>query len=97
MGMSAIDELRAGVRGQVVTAADPEYDDARRVYNAMIDRFPDVVVRCAGVADVVAAVRYARGRSLPVAVRGGAHSVPGFGTCDGGVVVDLANRIVLCF
>jgi FAD/FMN-containing dehydrogenase len=86
---STVEELRAEVRGQLVAPDDPEYDEARSVYNAMIDRRPAAVVRAAGVPDVVAAVGHARENGLSVAVRGGGHSVPGFGTVDDGVVIDL--------
>ena len=86
---STVEELRDRTTGQVITQDDPGYDEARAVYNAMIDKRPSVVVRAAGVADVVAAVNHAREHELPIAVRGGGHSVPGFGTVDGGVVIDL--------
>jgi FAD/FMN-containing dehydrogenase len=86
-----IDQLREQVHGEVTTPDDAGYEQARRVYNAMIDRRPAAVVRCANTGDVVAAVLFAREHQLDVAVRGGQHSVPGFGTCDGGVVVDLAG------
>ena len=84
-------ELQARIRGEVITGSDKRYDEARRVYNAMIDRRPSVIVRCTGVADVIAAVRAARAAGLDVAVRGGSHSVPGFGTADGAMVVDLGR------
>ena len=90
MATTSVDRLRDRIRGEVVTPDDPEYDDARRVYNAMIDRRPHVVIRRAGTEDVVVAVDYARANGLPVAVRGGGHSVPGFGCADDAVVVDLA-------
>jgi len=84
-------ELRDRVRGETITPGDFEYEDARRVYNAMIDRRPHVVVRALGADDVVAAVEFARANDLPVAIRGGGHSVPGFGTADDAVVIDLSE------
>ena len=86
---STVEELRGRTTGQVITQDDPGYDEARAVYNAMIDKRPSVVVRATDVADVVAAVNHAREHGVPIAVRGGGHSVPGFGTVDGGVVIDL--------
>jgi FAD/FMN-containing dehydrogenase len=86
---SALSDLRTSIRGQVVLPTDSEYDAARRVWNGMIDRHPALVVRCAGVADVVAAVKFARANTLEVAVRSGAHNVAGFGTSEGGMVIDL--------
>jgi FAD/FMN-containing dehydrogenase len=91
MVMPDIDGLREQVRGEIVTAADPGYDDARTVYNAMIDRRPLLVARCSDTADVMACVRFAAEHGLDVAIRGGSHSVPGFGTCDEGVVIDLSG------
>ena len=84
-------ELKGTVRGEVVFPPDAEYENARKVYNAMIDKRPAVLVRCTGVADVIAAVKAAHAEGLAVAVRGGGHSVPGFGTADGAVVVDLGR------
>jgi FAD/FMN-containing dehydrogenase len=86
-----VESLRGRVRGEVVTPDDPGYDEARRVYNAMIDRRPAAVVRCTSREDVAAAVDFGRENGLAVAVRGGGHSVPGFGTADDAVVVDLSG------
>jgi FAD/FMN-containing dehydrogenase len=86
----ALATFRERFRGQVVVPGDPDYDRARAVWNATADAHPAVVARCAGVEDVVAAVRFARERELLVAVRGGGHSYPGFSTCDEGIVIDLS-------
>jgi FAD/FMN-containing dehydrogenase len=87
---AAIERLRRALTGELITASDVGYDDARRVWNAAIDRYPALVARCAGPADVILALRFARDRELPVAVRCGGHSVAGHSTCDGGVVIDLS-------
>src|SRR3989449_3169379 len=84
-------ELKGSVRGDVILPDDGRYDEARKVYNAMIDKRPAVVVRCTGVADVIAAVKAARAAGLAVAIRGGGHSVPGFGTADDALVIDLGR------
>jgi FAD/FMN-containing dehydrogenase len=88
---AAFQGLRASLRGQLVLAKDPEYDEVRRIHNAMIDRRPAAIVRCAGVADVVAAVDFARQGGLLVAVRGAGHNVAGTSLCDGGLVIDLSR------
>jgi hypothetical protein len=86
----SIAELAEGVRGEVIRPGDPGYDEARAVWNGAIDRHPALIVRCAGVADVMRAVEFARSEKLVVAVRGGKHSLPGFSTVDGGIVIDLS-------
>ncbi|ALO08346.1 putative oxidoreductase [Streptomyces venezuelae] len=86
-----LDTLRGAVRGTVVTRGDPSYDESRRVYNALHDRRPAAVVHAVDAGDVMAAVLHAREHSLPLAVRGGSHSVAGFGTVDDGLVVDLSR------
>lgn len=91
MGKPTIEQLRERVRGEVITARDEGYEQARKVFNAMIDRRPYLVVRCADAGDVMASVDFARENEFDLAVRGGGHSVPGFGTCDDGVVVDLSR------
>ncbi|MER5463257.1 FAD-binding oxidoreductase [Streptomyces sp. NPDC002668] len=90
LGDATIGELEAGLRGEVVRPGDAGYDDARAIWNAAHDRRPALVVRCAGTADVMRAVEFARSQDLLVAVRGGAHSIAGFSTCDGGIVIDLS-------
>ncbi|MBV8950964.1 MAG: FAD-binding oxidoreductase [Actinobacteria bacterium] len=86
---SAIAELRASLRGEVTTPDDSAYDEHRKVWNGSIDRRPGVIARCSGVADVRAAVRFARDNELLVAVRGGGHSFPGLSVCDDGLLIDL--------
>src|SRR5512135_2296703 len=91
MTAQTTDALRARVSGPVITAGHPEYDEARRVYNFMIDRRPAAVVRCTSAPDVAAVVRHAAETGQELAVRGGAHSVPGYGTADGALVADLSG------
>ena len=86
----AVTALRAQLRGELIQPGDAHYDEARKVYNAMIDKHPALIVRCTDAADVMGAVNFARDNQLTVAVRGGGHNGPGFGTCDDGVVVDLS-------
>ena len=85
-----LDPLRAGFRGPLIIPGDAGYDAVRAVWNAMVDKRPAVVARCTGPADVVAAVNFAREHGLATAVRGGAHSAAGKGTCDDGIVIDLS-------
>lgn len=87
---AAVRELQDGFRGQLVRPGDPSYDERRRIWNGSIDRFPALIARCAGVRDVISAVRFAGRTGLVVAVRGGGHSFPGLSTNDGGVVIDLS-------
>jgi FAD/FMN-containing dehydrogenase len=86
-----IDKLREQIRGDVITAEDERYESARKVNNGMIDKRPEVVVRPVNAGDVITAVNFAREGRLDLAIRGGGHSVPGFGTCDGGLVIDLSR------
>jgi FAD/FMN-containing dehydrogenase len=88
---TAITELQASLRGPLLQPADPGYETARRVDNAMIDRRPALIARCAGVADVLAAVRFARARDLLVSVRAGGHNVAGNAICEGGLVIDVSS------
>ena len=86
-----LDEFRSSFSGEVITPDAPGYDDARRVWNAMFDRRPTMVVRPLNVDDVVAAIRFGRERELEIAVRGGGHSAVGHSTTDGGLVIDLGR------
>jgi FAD/FMN-containing dehydrogenase len=92
---TATRELSNALDGEVTLPGDPGYDDARSLYNAMIDKRPAVIARCGSVADIAAALEFARTSNLALAVRGGGHSGPGFGTVEDGVVIDLSrmNRI----
>lgn len=84
-------DLQARVRGDLILPGDAGYDEARKVYNGMIDRRPALIVRCVDVADVMSVVNFAREQGLALAVRGGGHNGPGLGVCDDGVVLDLSR------
>src|SRR6476619_4444674 len=88
---AGVQSLRGVVRGQVVTAADEGYDEARMVHNGMFDRRPLAVLKAEQVADVIAAVNFARENGLDLSVRGGGHSGPGYGANDGGLVIDMSQ------
>jgi len=91
LDVASLNTLRDGFRGRLVLPSDEEYDRARAVWNAIADRHPAIVARCAAVTDVVAALGFAREHGLPIAVRGGGHSVAGFSTCDAGMLIDLSG------
>jgi FAD/FMN-containing dehydrogenase len=86
-----LDALQASLRGQLLQADDAGYDNARAVWNAMIDRHPALIARCAGTADVRTALAYALDHGLPLAVRGGGHNIAGSALCDDGLVIDLSG------
>jgi FAD/FMN-containing dehydrogenase len=89
MKLADTSALAAAMRGPVLTATDTGYDAVRKVWNGMIDRRPAAIARCTGAADVIAALAFARDAGLPIAVRGGGHSFPGYSVCDAGVLIDL--------
>src|SRR5947199_2774589 len=86
---AALAELQAGFRGEIVGRDDPTYDEHRKVWNGSIDRRPALIARCAGVADVIASVRFGRKHGLPTAVRSGGHSFPGLSVADDAFIIDL--------
>src|SRR5215475_4992502 len=86
----SIAEIAQAMRGELIAPGDPNYDEARTIWNGAHDKRPALIARCAGVADVMRAVEFARSEELVVAVRGGSHSIPGFSTVDGGIVIDLS-------
>ncbi|HXD79435.1 MAG TPA: FAD-binding oxidoreductase [Puia sp.] len=88
---AAIKNLASQVRGGIILPGHEQYDRARKVYNAMIDRHPGMIVQCTDVADVVSAVKFAGEHGLLVAVRGGGHNGGGLGLCDDGMVIDLSG------
>src|SRR3954454_6210032 len=90
IGEATVAEFAAGMRGTTVRPGDEEYDRERSIWNGAHDRHPALIARCAGVADVIRTVDLAQSEGLPLAVRGGGHSIPGFSTVDGGIVLDLS-------
>ena len=88
--VATFDSLRQRLRGQFIVPGDESYDAARKIHNALIDRRPAAIARCAGAADVVTCVRFAREHNLPVSIRGSGHNVAGKALCDDGLVIDLS-------
>ena len=86
-----VEEFQTSLRGPLLQPGDVGYDDARIVWNGMIDRRPALIARCAGVADVIQAVNFARNNHLLVSVRGGGHNITGYAVNDGGIVIDLSQ------
>ena len=90
MNDEAIAKFSQSLRGPVIGRDHPDYDEARKLYNAMIDKRPLLIARCADVADVIAAVNFGRDNELPIAIRGGGHNGPGLGSVNDGLVIDLS-------
>ena len=91
LGEPAVEEFKKSLRGQLLRPDDEGYDQARNVWNGMTDKRPGLIIQCAGVADVINAVNFARDNRLLVAVRGGDHSVAGHSVCEGGIMIDLSR------
>src|SRR5262245_24629830 len=88
---AAVAEFKSKLRGELIVPGDAQYENARQVYNAMIDRHPGMIARCADVADVIACVDFARNNGVVLSIRGGGHNAAGLGVCDGGLVIDLSS------
>jgi FAD/FMN-containing dehydrogenase len=88
---TAVAALEQTLRGRLIRPTDADYDSARALYNGMIDKRPALIARCANVADVIAAVNFARTEDLLLAIRGGGHNGPGLGSCNDGLVIDLSG------
>src|SRR5215472_4508225 len=89
LNTTTIDKFKAGLRGELIQRSDPYYEEARALYNGMIDKRPLLIARCADVADVISAVQFAREHELLTATRGCGHNGPGLGSCNDGLVIDL--------
>jgi FAD/FMN-containing dehydrogenase len=87
----ARDELKGGIKGNVLVPDQPDYEEARQIWNAMIDRRPAVIVQCAGAEDVPPAIRFARKNGLELSIRGGGHNIAGSALCDNGVTIDFSR------
>jgi FAD/FMN-containing dehydrogenase len=87
---AVVEELRGSLRGEVLCPGDDGYHDARSIWNALFDKKPALIVRCAGVSDIMRSIHFARTNSIPVAVRGGGHNVSGSGACDGSLMLDMS-------
>jgi FAD/FMN-containing dehydrogenase len=91
MELTALQQFKSGLRGEVLSPGNDSYSSACRVWNGLIDRHPALIVQCMDTSDVIRAVHFARGQNLPVAVRSGGHSSPGYSVCDNGLVIDLSQ------
>jgi FAD/FMN-containing dehydrogenase len=87
---TTVETFKTSLRGELLRPGDTDYDEARKVWNGMIDKRPGLIARCTGVADVISAVDFARTHQLLVSVRGGGHNIPGNAVCNGGLMIDLA-------
>lgn len=88
---TAIDELTSSLRGKLIQPGEADYDEARKIHNAMVDKHPALIVQCTGVADIITSLNFARNNNLLFTVRGAGHNVAGSSVCDGGIVIDLSH------
>jgi FAD/FMN-containing dehydrogenase len=88
---ATVEQFRVSLRGELIQHGDLRYDEARKAYNAMIDKYPRMIARCADIADVISSVNFARENDIILAIRGGGHSAPGLGLVDDGLVIDLSR------
>src|ERR687892_674263 len=93
---AVVEEFKKSLRGELLRPGSETYDLVRQIHNGMINRHPALIARCAGVADVINAINFARANNLLVSVRGGGHGVPGFAVCDGGLMIDLSRMNAVC-
>lgn len=91
MNDEAVVKFGRSLRGALIGRSHPEYEEARKLYNAMIDKRPSLIARCADAADVIAAANFGRDNKLPIAIRGGGHNGPGLASVDDGLVIDLST------
>src|SRR5271156_6592287 len=91
MNQEAVTQFKGQLRGQLIEPTDAGYEEARKVYNAMISRKPRLIAKCADVADVITAIHFGRQHDLRVSIRGGGHNAGGLGVCDDGLVIDLSR------
>ena len=91
MKEETIAQFASSLRGPVIGRSHAEYEEARKLYNGMIDKRPFIIARCADVGDVIAAVNFGRDNKLPIAIRGGGHNGPGLGSVNDGLVIDLST------
>ena len=87
---ATIGGFKTSVRGELIQRSDPRYEEARKLYNGMIDKRPLLIARCVDAADVITAVIFGRDQGLLIAIRGGGHNGPGLGSCNDGLVIDLS-------
>ena len=91
LAKQAVNTFAAQLQGELILPGDTRYDEARKVYNGMIDKRPALIARCMNATDVINAVNFGRDNLMTVAIRGGGHNGPGLGTCDDGLVIDLSQ------